>query len=488
MQTGFYSDLFDTVKTATPIKAPSYQEVWWRPADEKQREQAYALAKAHLLMMLLHGDTLVLSNSQIIDSYAWLRFAKEFLTHNLANKVKWPIIQWGYYSDNPPKEKEGLLLRLAMDIFERTSFKLSAWGPVPEETRKKWASSLESMLREGRTTLLLEKPQGSESIDIETIETLKEGFSHTIEYVNEYVKARQARQERSEPDIIYHAPAPHRPRNIWPRLKLCVKKDPKLGQVWLTELERVIERCGYNPERRSDLYDAFFEVVGRNFTTLETFQKYVDRFYNEKVAYSLTQGRGVFTMSDDLPETGFREDAYSDDLADRGNDPEGVVARLGLAYVTTDRATLSSLTPEDVAGVLDTPEFQENVKRLRDYAQEFSLAQDNQTRDELVKKFQEEIDKHQEWLASQLAPKILRRYQFGVKLFVIAVRPVIKDTVDTVISASTHFPKGILSSTITEVLTEALQRVGEAGIKKTVAGRIRKDLHEAIHVTSSLEG
>jgi len=463
---GVYSDLLDSVKTAAPA-----QDIWWRPRNEKQRAQAYALAKADMIVRLLHGETIVLSNNQIMDSYAWLRFAQEFLTSRLTTDVDWPLVQLGYYyRHNPPLVHGSQLLQdLVVETFGRPDFKLSAWGEVSQEQRVQWAKAIEG--RDVRAML-------SECKDNQLV--LAEGLAFTYDYFRVF--------ETKHYPLTDFVTSPKHPRLIWPRLKRAVAKDPVLGKVLAEEIERVIEQKGMNKESRSHIYEAVVSVVGRNPTTLEYFQKYIDRFYNEKVALSVSNGRAVCTMSDDIPETDIYVDLESDALADEDNDPSGIAARFVLKHQPLESpGLLRGLSNEDVMDILVDRDFQRSVEKLRMLSEEMHSSQ-GKHRLSAQRRWKDAVAKHQEWLAAQLGEKIMLQHFAKVDLFITPVRillPIVAVTTGVftyVLGTSSEE-----NSLITTALVSALELVtAYKGIQylatKTAAGRIRSQLHHAVSV------
>ncbi len=77
-------------------------------------------------------------------------------------------------------------------------------------------------------------------------------------------------------------------------------------------------------EYRSDIYKAIkkMDLIDQE---LETLRMYIDIFYNEKLSVSVSGGRGEFTMTDHTPDATIEQDFIEDEIADKTNDPYGLL-------------------------------------------------------------------------------------------------------------------------------------------------------------------
>lgn len=488
---GIYLSLLDSAQSAIPLEHEAGDKVtaieWWRPQTHREQEQAYALAKADVIARLLYGESIVLPYNQMIDSYAWLRVASEFLTYDLADVVDWPLFKFAYFSSRPPSIlNSNLILSVAAEKFAQESFKLSAWGDIDPTIRKQISQEIE------------ETQHGQRSIATPSLhfsdyhQELWKGFQHVIDYFREF------EHNRPEEPICYWVPPPAQPLNIWPRFVTVVRKDADLGTVLVGEIQRWFEkeeeryRQGKTPkararERRSDLYDAIAAITKDSYYR-QGLKSYVDYFYNQKVGFSLTRGRGVYVISDNLASTPLAEDI------DRDKNASQVVSgttlgKVALVHIPFQPKALDFLDWDIVHEVLHDGDFKQRASDLKAMLLGLSSSSSNQLQQqEWHRRLEEKVIQHQEWLAKQLGNKVIsvkkgivfKVYQQANIALTAAASGVVAYGISHVFPEHQEATLPVALTLTAWVESLAAETLIRPLIEKTAAGSIMADLKAAV--------
>jgi len=332
-----YLDLLDSVKTAHP---ETFSSEWWRPNSPDEQEHSRELARAEMMIRLLHGDTIVLSNNQATDSVGWLQLSEDF---SILNPPWEPIAMAAFGTQQITKDS---LLEIIINYFQDPKFNLSAWVGIDAPLRNKVVENLKR-----HETPQFEKmfdyvlpfidPRLSKALDAQAI-----GLQRFYEYLVRY----QGRQVNLTAVTVANS--------IWPRMeKLRDRLNGIPGDI-LDEIKHFVGKDRL--EFRSSLYNALaiIEEPMRSHV-----RKYVDRFYNEKMGLSVCKGRGVYTVTDHDPNTPAEEDEKIDALADDLNSKEGLLGRMALQFYPSK--IRNHLKWDDFVKILADPEFGRSAHHLR---------------------------------------------------------------------------------------------------------------------------
>jgi hypothetical protein len=382
-----YLDLFDGVKSAHPkTLAPE----WWRPNTFKEQEQSRELARAELMVRLLYGDTVVLSDSQAIDSVAWLQVASDFSSL----KADWIPLFISIYGvqDVTPEEA---LLDVMLKYFSNPNFLFSAWIGLDSPQREIIVANLKRS----------EKPHFGDMlgnigkmVNADIFELL-ESQALGLQKFHEYLTRNRDKGILIRPKFV----GPY----IWPRMKSLKDLPNGIPEKILLHLENLIGLGGI--ESRSRLYYALANV---NEPTRTHVRKYVDRFYNEKIGLAVSGGKGVYTITDHDPRKLSIDDEELDALADNTNTSEGLLGRTVLQYYP--QKLHDFLSWDEFLEIIEDYEFSKSVIHLRRTLDEYDLLDSSEP--QYFKKYRtwlsrslDALNRHQDLLARYLASKAVQK-------------------------------------------------------------------------------
>ncbi|RME55867.1 hypothetical protein D6779_11710 [Candidatus Parcubacteria bacterium] len=488
-----YVDLLDSVKSAHPRET---DQEWWHVRSKEEQAFAVQQAQAEIMMRLLHGETIVLSNNQIMDSYAWMTCADVLLSDARLAAVQWTPVVFAYYDPSGSvRELSAEVLReCTINNFANTKFVLSAWPQLDERQRQ---DVVENIKRRGVFFEMFRGVTGIPDVYHEQARSIQ----HTYEYLDRWQREKGAKvivpvgtsDSKRKP-----------PKLIWPRVEALPQHDSEIYKQTVEEIKRVIvkdlseQESMKALEARSRLYQAL-GMIDIDDDKRDRLRGYIDRFYNEKLGRSVSGGRGVYTIGDNDPETPVEEDLKRDEIADVQNTSEGVLARIVLECTPEKLSGIDTLEWDDVLDVISDPEMGMMTRKLQDVLQGYyrlnSQSHDfhRQYREWLLRSI-DALEEHHEKLSKALARKIVVRSK--PYRLLASVSPVIWEGAGAIIGGYVGYIQG-LSHLESVALSGAgamaveflkLQRENLTGvIAASVAGRVRQSLDDAVRLKSDEE-
>jgi hypothetical protein len=464
-----YLDLFDSVKTAHTEEVSSE---WWRPHIRLEQEHSRELARAEMMVRLLHGDTIVLSNNQATDSVGWLQLAEDFSTLNMT----WEPIAMAVFGTRQIPTNDSLL-EMVINYFKDKNFKLSAWVGVDLPLRNKVVENLQKhpmprfdLMFEGVTSSLDKRV--AEDLNRQAV-----GLQKFYEYLT----------RNKEKEICF--PASIVGDYLWPRMKAMADQPDGIQSGELKHIKQYLEETqGPNRvEYRSALYQALDTMDEPRRTHI---RKYVDRFYNEKMGLSVSKGKGVYTFTDHDPNTPVDLDSRMDAQADRPNDPEGI---LGQVVLSVDPKKIKyTLKWDEFLRILSDKEFGHSSHFLRmvirdyDYLNPQDLNYHSKYTNWLGRTF-DALNKHQDLLATMLGKEVAKR---NASTLAITIGTWTGAALDAVLASQIHYVIGVGAATgavLSKVLEDRFKKSPPQKLVTSAAGRIRTSLKESVTVKSDEE-
>jgi hypothetical protein len=381
-----YLDLLDSVKTAHPQR---YSGEWWRPNNDDERQAAIEMARADMMVRLLHGETIILSNNQATDSAGWLQLAHDFCRIELP----WEPVSIAFFNV-APKSPADAVRKIVVDYFKDEKFNLSAWVGLSKSTREKVAKNVSNEERpqfgDMFMGVLTDIPDSYLDENL-----LKQAAGLQIFY--EYLLKNQDKKVAYVADTVGEF--------IWPRMNALANTNLGIsGEI----LDAVKKTAGESRlEFRSSLYNAASQFSGDQQQLL---RRTIDYYYNQKMGLSVNRGRGVYTFSDFDENTPIDKDETLDRVVDSVNRPDGVISKVVLR-MSPDRVK-NYLTWGDFTDLLKDGKFLDKALRLRGLIQEYNTI-DKRRSDYLTKyrtwlgKTVDAMQAHHEFLASYLSTKVV---------------------------------------------------------------------------------
>lgn len=478
-----YLDVLDSVKTAHPSLGTIE---WWQPQNTKQQQASLAIAHSNIMIRLLMGETISISNNQMIDSYGWLSIADKM--SELDEIIPWAPFNFVYYEKVRSEVNRDSLRKLAINCFSDPKFEFSAWAHLDEKQKRMIAENLRKDIP--RFDQLL---KGFSLSMTSEMESKFEQQAHSLQKIYEYLQ----RWEKTRNVCI---PATQSNKLIWPRMETL--RDIKNG-IKGKILDEICELVGKDRlEYRSDILRAT-KKMEINDLDRERLKMYLDRFYNEKLAVSVSNGRGEFTMTDHTPDPTIQEDMVEDALADQSNDPFGLLTQTVYDVATIGgekkRDPIETLTWEQMADVLKDKELTKSAQKFQRIISEYySLNPEALNYHEVyttwLGKTLEQLHHHRELLAKNLGKRVI--YDSGVNKFITYVSPkagvIAGGAVGYLVGTVNFNPviglviggaAALASDLIAEGLGTSIQKV----IESRAVGRYRTSLDKTIQIKTDEE-
>ena len=483
-----YVDLLDTVKSAHPNKLVTD---WWRISSHEMQSNAISLAKTELMIRLLHGETILVSNNQAFDSVAFLETAAEMSRMSFLERPPVALAYFKPVKDGfvfPPEWTPSVLVDLIAEYLEKREFITSAWIGLGDDIRHKMLDALKSGNDSNRFVSMVEKVY----LDIDS--NLRNDYrqqARNLQVFFDYLRKLHGEGKSVVRKTVMSD------RLIWNDLD-DLRYHPSLGIPFevVSDLDKTVisNKLHDKREDRSILYNL---IEGLSSPLREDLRKYIDIYYNQKIGASVSpRGRGTYTMTDHDPDTPAERDEQLLEHAESINENEGIVGEIALKVVPDQATALSTLTWDDVERVLN------EEKILRDSAYDLQdnlslYGQLDRGQPDFAKKYSEwekitdeALEKHHILLASLLAPKI--KYDAASHKFVAFVAPLIGavggGVAGTMVGYAFQNPvAGALVGVATaEALSGALSsvftKVGDSDLETTAAGSIHESLQKSVSV------
>lgn len=463
-----YVDLLDSAASAHPHSAP---HEWWRPKTQQDQNSAKRAAEAALIVRYLHGETISLSNNQAVDSVSWLSLARDAT----ALDIPWNPIQFvghnlQYY------DSEAGLVEATINYLSNSEFLMSAWGKLDDEIK----AGILANLRNDDEIVFGKMLKGQiTKLDTNTGQSFSDQ-AEGLQYLYEYLKTNRGRQVcvkagRTEISLIS-------------KMTSSLHRDSEIPESVARSL---LESTSGDLEKRS----AWLPILQNLEPYLrEKINKYLNVHYNEKLADSVSNGNGSFSVTDhDSNSPPANEESISE-IADLSNPSLGLLGR-EVFNVYTEKIT-NVLTWKDFVLFARDEEFQKRALYLRSVSDELSLIPKNseffsQYRTWLAKMF-EALNQHQEYLSQALAGKarvVNNRLMLLIGSgFGAAAGTAIAYAFAPEQAANLSAGGAMLGSGLSQVLADFVRDLSlPASIKTFVAGRIRRSLKGSIQLKSDEE-
>lgn len=349
------------------------------------------MARADMMVRLLHGETIVLSNNQATDSAGWLQLAHDFCRIELP----WEPVSISFFNV-APKSPADAIRKIVTDYFKDEKFNLSAWVGLAKSTRDQVVNNIADEnhpqfgdMFSGVVTDI------SDSYLDENL--LKQAAGLQIFY--EYLVKNQNKRVAYVADTVGDF--------IWPRINSLSNTNLGISEEILDAIKKSAGETRL--EFRSSLYNAASQFSGKQQQTL---RRMIDYYYNQKMGLSVNKGRGVYTFSDFDKDTPIANDEALAQVADSVNRPDGALSKVVLR-MSPDRVK-NYLTWEDFTYLLKDEKFLDKALRLRALIQEYNTI-DRRNPDYLTKyrvwlgKTIDATQAHHEFLATYLSQKVALR-------------------------------------------------------------------------------
>ncbi len=464
-----YLDLFDSVKTA---HTEELSKEWWRPNIRLEQENSRELARAEMMVRLLHGDTIVLSNNQATDSVGWLQLAEDFSTLNMT----WEPVAMAVFGTNQTPTNDSLL-EMVINYFKDKNFELSAWVGVDLPLRNKVVENLQKhpmprfdLMFEGVTS----------SLDKRIAEDLNRQ-AVGLQKFYEYLTKHKGKEICFSAGIVGDY--------LWPRLKLMTEQHDGIQVDELKHIREFIVKTmdASRLEYRSSLYRALETIDEPRRTHI---RKYVDRFYNEKMGISVAKGKGVYTFTDHDPNTPIELDSRMDAQADHPNEPDGV---LGQVVLSVDPKKIKyKLKWDEFLRILGDKEFGHSSHFLRMVVRDYDYL--NPKEPDYHAKYNnwlgrtfDALNKHQDLLAKMLGKEVAKR---SATTLAISIGAWSGAVLDAVLASQVQYVIGVGAVTgaiLSKALEDKFEKSPPKKLVTSAAGRIRTSLKEAVTVKSDEE-
>ena len=214
----------------------------------------------------------------------------------------------------------------------------------------------------------------------------------------------------------------------------------------------------------------------------------------------MSEGRGEFTMTDHTPDATIQQDLIEDAIADKTNDPYGLLAQTVYDVVIDDTGNLDSLTWDEMVQLLK--EEKDLVKSARDYQTEvnhyYALNPASPTYHSeyqaWVGKTLDQLHKHREKLAEKLGKKVAEDSKLNK--FIAYVTPkaglAIGGGAGLLVGTGhfdvvSGFAAGAFTAFATDLTVEILGRSAQKLIESSAVGRYRTSFGKSVKLKSDEE-
>ncbi len=399
-----YVDLLDTVKCAN---GGDENIDWWRPKSVP-REKAIALAEAGMISQILMGETIGVTNNQLIDSVSLLRLIPKLKTLTRAQEP--PVVAKFYGKGIEPRPES--LVEIAFRYFDSSIFLTSAWSPLTKSEAQQIARNL---LLSGNHKTIFSKMLRNINLTQEMthLKLLAENLQYLFEYLKNWQKKQSACGKANEPKNVKRI-------SIWEGLENV--KDHRTNWGINGEMLKSIEdrlpfyaaRCnkelGEVKELRSILYSAIGDVISDEFDK-DWIRGYVDIFYNSRIAQTTTESDGVFTMSDVVTPICLDDQIRRLILSNTRNPDNISFADIDIDIQPQGDEIATGLTWEMLNfELLDDSDYQNKVENLRENRFELKEGKKDQTIN--VQDLQNNVESSTkmliDFISKKLGPKIVQ--------------------------------------------------------------------------------
>lgn len=441
-----YLDTLDSIKTAFPIDA-NEPDSWLRPEKEVDREHNIALAHANIMLCLLHGETISLSNNQIIDSTAWFQ-ATEWLC-----KLKTgfsPVIA-SFYPDRLKRSGTEYLRWLAIDTFQKTgtnnqqSFYLSAWKGLDTRQREIIVENLDTK------NLPFYRMLDGTGIDLQIRDELNR-HAAVLTLFDEYLTKHET-NFRTWQDVKGGED------QIWSGLKESVEiselEDIEKRRFFglLKQIEGKVASKKGGTENRSNFYQAITQADADHVTRSKVRQTY-DVYYNHKIATSVSNELVISSFRDDeiIPAT--KDLIELSERADKVYEQGGRMSNICMrTYFPDQFIEGSTIKFSNLTGFIESPEFLATVTTLHQALDQL----DNKAVDFGEQK-KEIYNRHHEVLAEQLGIKNPQLADDTEQMFKFNLRSELLPPVLIAIATYLAHPLGPSGQAVVAGVTDLLTR------------------------------
>lgn len=474
---GKYLDFLDSVKSAHTEK---YSPEWWRPNTIEDQNNSIEFARAEMMLRILHGDTIVLSNNQATDSVAWLTLASSFSQISLP----WETISLAFFQV-APASPAGAVKDIVVNYFSNPEFSSSAWTGLDDKLRTR---VLANITKDSRPFFHRMLSGVTKSIDDSNLAQALEAQATGLHLFYEYLLKNESR--------MVSFVARDMGSYLWPKLEAMSKIPGGVSEETLAYIRQKLNASAL--EKRSALYSAIedIEPIER-----EELKKYIDFFYNEKMGLSVSKGRGVYTISDHDETISPARDEEMASLADSTNSDIGLLGN-NVLQIRQEKFK-DHLAWDDFLKLIQDDDFIRSANFLRRMVEEFdtlpSTGDGHST--EYFRWFGKTIDalnRHQDFLAVALKRKAVK----GLNGFVLKIGPWLGAGAGAIVGTElgSHLVYGMSSvaqagsaalgataggTIMSELVSDLLKERGlPAILASTASGKIRAALKEAVSIRS----
>jgi hypothetical protein len=487
-----YIDLLDTVKTAHPNK---FATEWWRKSSPEIQANAISLAQTELMLRILHGETILLSNNQAFDSVAFLDSVSEMVRLDSLDR---PPVALSYYKFHQPgvvsptEYTPEALIDLGVEYLAKEVFIFSAWLGMDENIaiRNRMSEALKNGDDSRRFISMVDVVYHDLDSDVrDDFQKQARGLQNFYNYLRRlYPLGKRVVRVAGKSD-----------RLIWrdlDSLRYSPSKGIPVEAIKRLDEELFAHNLHGSREDRSVLY-RLIENFGSPLR--DDLRKYIDIFYNQKIGASVSpRGRGIYSVMDHNPKTPSSYEEQILENAEALNIVDGIVAEEALeVFPPKEASSLNYLTWDDVIGVMtEEKSVCKSAYELQDdlalYNQLNPTDPDfNNKLTDWKKMTSDSLESHQTLLASILGKKI--KYDSGKKTMFSITIPRAKFTI-TALGGLVGGVVGYLSqnsllfsavgattaSALTYNLTELAEKSLKDKLESTAITRVREDLRECL--------
>ena len=490
-----YVDLLDSSKTAYPNE---FETESWRKSSKEIQGNAISLANAELMLRILHGETILLSNNQAFDSVAFLRSVPELMRMDSLDR---PPIALSYFKSGvvaPAEYTPEALVDLSVEYLTKKIFVFSAWVGMDDNTkiRDRMVDALRNSDESRRFISMVE------NVFLDLDSSIREDFrkqAHSLQKFYNYLRKLHPLEKK----VVRVAGKSD--RLIWKDLddlQYSPSKGIPFEAIKKLDEKLMSQNLHGSREDRSVLY-RLIEDFGIDLR--RDLKDYIDISYNKKLGASVSpRGRGVYSVTDHDPNTPSSHGEQILENAETLNTEYGIVAEEALEIFlpkkTEDGSVLNVLTWDDVVDVMNEDKaVRESAYNLQDnlalYNKLDSKDPDFSKKLEEWKKItSESFESHQTLLASSLGKKI--QYDSKTKSLTSFIVPGVTALGAVVGSAVGFYAQNSLfwtaaGAATASILSLKLEKMAEKSekdkLESTAIARVREDLKRSVKLPDSHE-
>ncbi len=382
-----YLDILDSVKSQTP-------SVLLENALRRISLPSEAIAEAGIVSSILYGDTITLSNHQMMDSRVLLRLMPEIAKLKPTGDI--PPLAVRFYCSYPIQEvTRDLLWGVTLQNFKNPQFLLSAWPDVVVERRDQVVQNIQAEMekdvRDFRNLLLNIPPD-------DTAATLVNGLQTLYKYLDDW-------RSTNPYELAALSRIP-----LWKNLQKLQHHPLGIPSEIMSQMEhyaeeesRRLEKEGVGKtkedilEARSYLYDFLLRVYQDDLEAIDNARQLVDFYYNARVCDSVSGGHGLLSVTDSVGQMLMKTQVERLQAADFHN-PAPLERAVGFYVVDPSDNADTGLRFSDLQKLWnENDQFHENLRKIS--LQRQALHHGLIT----SKKFQQEIEMQDRFLANTLS-------------------------------------------------------------------------------------